>query len=41
MNENIMRTKEYHPEWGDSDPKGHAMHVLTVKGILAKKVQNT
>jgi hypothetical protein len=35
-------TQKYHPEWGISDPKGHAWYVLTNKWILEKKkVQNT
>ena len=29
-------TRKY-PEWGNSDPKGHAWYVLTDKCILAKK----
>ena len=29
--------REYHPEWGNSDPKGHSWYVLTNKWILAKK----
>jgi hypothetical protein len=30
-------TRKYHPEWGNSDPKGHAWYVFTNKWILAKK----
>ena len=30
-------TKKHHPEWGNSDPKGHAWHVLSYKWILAIK----
>ena len=30
-------TRKYHPECGNSDPKGHAWYVLTNKWILAKK----
>jgi hypothetical protein len=37
--------RKYHPEWGNSDPKGHAWYILTNKWMLAKnifkKVQNT
>jgi len=29
-------TRKYHPEWGNSDPKGHEQHVFT-KWILVKK----
>ena len=36
-------TRQYHPEWGNKDPKGQAWHVLTNKWILPQKkiVQNT
>ena len=30
-------TRKYHPERGNSDPKGHAWHLLTNKLILVKK----
>jgi hypothetical protein len=30
-------TRKYHPEWGNSDSKGHAWYVLINKWILAKK----
>jgi hypothetical protein len=32
------RTRKYHPERDNSDPKGHAWYVLTNKWILAKKI---
>ena len=28
-------TRKYYPEWGNSDPKGHAHYILTNKWILA------
>ena len=28
--------RKYHPEWGNSDPKGHAWYVLINKWILDK-----
>ena len=38
----MYRTRKYHPEWGNSDPKGHAWYVLNNKWILvAKKVEYT
>jgi hypothetical protein len=33
----IDGTRKYHPEWGNSDPKGHKWYVLTNKWILEKK----
>jgi hypothetical protein len=30
-------TRKYHPEWGNSDPKGHVWYVLINKWILEKK----
>jgi hypothetical protein len=36
-----MQLENNHLEWGNSDLKGHAWYVLTIKWILAKKVQNT
>jgi hypothetical protein len=34
-------TRKYHPEWGNSDAKGHAWYVLTNKWILAKTKTKT
>jgi hypothetical protein len=30
-------SKKYHPEWGNSEPKGHAWYVLTNKWVLVKR----
>ena len=30
-------TRHYHPERGNSDPKGHAWHIFTNKWILVIK----
>jgi hypothetical protein len=32
-------TRKHHSEGSKSDPKGHALHLLTNKWILVKKVQ--
>jgi hypothetical protein len=28
------KTKKYHPEWGNQDPKGHVWYVFTKRWIL-------
>ena len=33
----IDGTRKYHPDWGNSEPKGHASYILTNKYILEKK----
>jgi hypothetical protein len=35
----MVRTRKYHPEWDNSDPKEYAYCVLTNKWRLTKKVQ--
>jgi hypothetical protein len=33
------RTRKYHLEWGNPNPKGHAWYVLTDEWILAQKLR--
>jgi hypothetical protein len=33
----MNRTRKYHPEWGNPDPKRYTWHVIMNKWILAKK----
>ena len=34
-------TREYNPEWGNSDPREYSCHILTNKWILAQSTQDT